>query len=138
MHFMRARWNQFLDGTPPGNKVCKLDPRYDMITGNFAHRKKCCIKCDVWWSETSVAVHDCYFLNTVMEKHPLDKIPKSGSLAGWRRIHPHNMALYADSRGYKPKARDVLQGMLEPYNKLHSPEDGQAKKISPSTEHIIH
>lgn len=113
-HIMYAQWNLFKDGEKPGDRVLPL-VYWELTTGNFAHRRDCPSKCDVWWSETTVACHDSHFIHWLQEKHPKETVPKPpGVVAGWRRDHPYNMALFSNNQSYTDKAREVLsRGYLE-------------------------
>jgi len=107
-HVMYAQWNLFVDGENPGDKVCELGP-YEMTTGNFAHRRDCPHNCCLWWSETTVACHDGYFVYYIQQKHPKWEVPKPpGIIAGWRRDHPFNMIRYVSNQRYTEAAKAVL------------------------------
>lgn len=109
-HCVRASWGEFKDGEEPGAKICTLEPAFDMTTGNFAHRRSCSLDHNVWWDETSVAVHDCRFLmKGLFPAHPLQTIPKLPGLAGWRREHDYNMMKFTNADGYLDSAAEVLQ-----------------------------
>lgn len=114
-HCVRGGWGVFNDGEKPGDKICPLSAGFDMTTGNFAHRKGCSLKHNVWWDETSIAIHDAwFFVKGVFPSHPLRSFEKLPGLAGWRREHKHNMFQHTDSDGYLSTAEAVLRkGMLE-------------------------
>lgn len=109
-HCVRAPWGLFNDGEEPGDKICELRPAFDMTTGNFAHLKKCSLEHNVWWDETTVAVHDHAFITKgIFPVHPLATIQKLGGIAGWRREHNYNMMKFTDSHGYLETAVEVLR-----------------------------
>jgi len=113
-HFIYAQWNVFKDGEKPGDRACNLSP-FEMTTGNFAHRRDCPARCDLWWSESTVACHDGFFVFWLQDKHPKWEVPQPpGVVAGWRRDHPLNMVHFSNNQAYTEKAREVLsRGFLE-------------------------
>jgi glycosyltransferase involved in cell wall biosynthesis len=107
-HVIYAQWNVFIDGEKPGDRVCDLKP-YEMTAGNFAHRKDCPPRCDLWWSENMVVCHDGFFVYWLQQKHPKCEVPKPpGVMAGWRRDHPHNMIRYCWNQKYTEEAKVIL------------------------------
>ena len=113
-HVIYAQWNVFVDGDKPGDTFNDLRP-FEMTTGNFAHRKDCPTRCDMWWSEKTVACHDGYFVYWLQQKHPKWEVPKPpGVVAGWRREHPFNLIRYVSNQQYTHEARTILsRGLLD-------------------------
>lgn len=109
-HLVRAKWGIFKDWDKPGAELCPLDRDVDMTTGNFAHRKSCSTEHGLWWGEGTTAVHDSWLIRKVMlPRHPLETFRKLDVLAGWRRLHAHNMMNFTNRAGeYSEKAADVL------------------------------
>lgn len=101
-HWIRGWWGQFIDPHNPlkhsddpmkhiRTNICPMAP-HGLTTGSFAHLRRCSIKCDVWWSEKSVSIHDSYFVGNYIKAHGSDHVPLlEGCPAGWRREHPFNM-----------------------------------------------
>jgi len=118
-HVCRGRWRSFddpLNGPPMAqakkSRPTPLDWR-KMTTGNFAHRSECYLE-GFRWSEATVAVHDDTALWRLHEIHPLDKAVDTRVLAGYRREHNWNMALYTTHAEYGIGAYEALsRGALE-------------------------
>lgn len=112
LHWARGKWGLFKDGEalrPIEECLCPLHWAHLMTTGNFAHLRACTLKCGMWWSEMSVAVHDNYLINAALPKvHPYGSVPDIG-LAGWRREHDYNMLKYVRGENYAENASAVLK-----------------------------
>lgn len=123
-HWVRGWWGIFIDPhnpleleDPASHLRCNICPMgsHGLTTGSFAHLKICSYKCGVWWSETSVAIHDSYFVANYGKIHKQDCVPLLENFAGWRREHPFNMMKHASGDDkYLPSGEEVLKGgMLE-------------------------
>lgn len=60
-----------------------------LITGNFAHLRKCFTDEDIAWDETTIWGHDTAFFDNAEKCHDTWCIPLIPSVACFRRVHDH-------------------------------------------------
>lgn len=65
-----------------------------LITGNFAHLKKCFSKEKIQWDETKVWGHDTAFFNNAEKFHDTWCVPLIPVIACYRRIHEKMLTNY--------------------------------------------
>ncbi len=121
-HWVRGWWGKFDDPDSPleledpmHHLRCNIMglPPHGLTTGSFVHLRRCAFRCKVWWSEESVAVHDCFLVAAFAKRHGVHKAKHINVAAGWRRLHPFNMLKHTAGAEYTASGRAVIGGMLE-------------------------
>jgi glycosyltransferase involved in cell wall biosynthesis len=120
-HVVAGVWRSFKDplkgdpiAVPPKRTPrARMDWR-QLTTGNFAHLTACYRDEGLRWDETKIAVHDDTFTWNLHEIHPINRIFRLDTTAGWRRLHHYNMANWTQHSDYGAGAGAILaRGALE-------------------------